>query len=75
MFKLYRYIISPLLHLVAGPGYGCRFVPSCSHYTEQAIQQLGYLRGTVLGLKRIMRCNPFSNSETFDPVPNRVTRL
>lgn len=47
--------------------YGCRFIPSCSEYTYQAIDKYGIMRGSYLGLKRIIKCNPFSKGG-FDPL-------
>ncbi len=48
--------------------YGhCRFYPTCSEYTYQAIQKYGILRGGWKGLKRIIRCHPFS-SGGYDPL-------
>lgn len=46
----------------------CRFTPSCSHYTLQAIQKYGLIKGAWMGIKRIVRCNPF-NPGGHDPVP------
>jgi len=40
-------------------GYNCRFIPSCSEYTYQAVGKYGVVKGLFLGLKRVLRCNPF----------------
>lgn len=60
--RAYQVCISPLL------GQCCRFYPSCSQYTLEAIEIHGVLRGIWLGTKRIARCNPFFEGG-FDPVP------
>lgn len=62
LLRGYQYAISPLL------GRSCRFYPSCSDYTVEAIERHGALRGSVLGLKRVMRCHPW-HPGGFDPVP------
>ena len=46
----------------------CRFQPTCSEYTYQAISQYGIIRGSWLGLKRISRCHPWAKAG-FDPLP------
>ena len=58
----YQYSISPLF-----PS-SCRYLPTCSEYTKQAIYKYGFFKGTWLGLKRISRCHPWGGSG-YDPVP------
>lgn len=48
-------------------GIKCKFYPSCSEYTRQAIKKYGALKGSILGIKRILKCNPFSKGG-YDPV-------
>ncbi|MDY6790675.1 MAG: membrane protein insertion efficiency factor YidD [Thermodesulfobacteriota bacterium] len=60
--KAYQYLVSPIL------GPTCRFYPTCSEYTYQAIKRYGLAKGVYLGLKRILRCHPF-NPGGIDPVP------
>lgn len=54
LIRLYRVTLGQLL------GGQCRFYPSCSSYAEGAIRELGWIRGSVLSIWRIARCNPFS---------------
>lgn len=49
----------------------CRFTPTCSQYTYQAITRYGILQGSLLGLKRIIRCHPWNNGGS-DPVPKHI---
>ena len=53
-------------------GY-CKHIPSCSEYTKEAIERHGTLKGTILGIKRIIRCNPFG-SFGYDPVPKKENK-
>ena len=45
----------------------CKYYPTCSEYTKQAIEKYGCLKGSFLGLKRILKCNPFSKGG-YDPL-------
>ena len=47
----------------------CRFTPTCSAYALEAIHKYGALRGGLLALKRLLRCNPFYKGDSHDPVP------
>ena len=53
IIRAYQLFLSPLL------GNNCRYYPTCSHYTQEAIQKHGTLKGSWLGVKRIARCNPW----------------
>ncbi|MDW8304290.1 MAG: membrane protein insertion efficiency factor YidD [Acidobacteriota bacterium] len=61
LIKLYKLVFSPLLPP------SCRFEPTCSDYTYQAIEKYGILTGLWMGFKRILRCNPFCKGG-YDPV-------
>ena len=60
--KLYQILLSPLL------GQSCRYHPTCSQYTIEAIEKYGPVKGIWLGTKRIARCHPWGGSG-HDPVP------
>jgi len=46
----------------------CRFVPSCSEYTKQAIEKYGFFKGVLKGARRISLCHPFSGKIGYDPL-------
>jgi len=62
LIDFYRVCISPRFPAK------CRFTPTCSEYTKEAIQKYGALKGGWLGIKRILRCHP-GNPGGYDPVP------
>ena len=68
MIRTYQITISPVLSWLVGPGGGCRFEPTCSHYFLEAVEMKGVLRGSWLGLKRLARCHPWGG-KGWDPVP------
>lgn len=57
----YQIFFSSLLKSIFGIRSFCRFSPTCSEYTKQAILNFGIFKGAILGAKRIVRCNPFNN--------------
>ena len=63
LIRTYQKVLSPLL------GQRCRFYPSCSQYTLEAIQEWGLAKGTWLGMKRLSRCHPLN-----EPQSKRVLR-
>lgn len=69
----YQLALSPTLHAVAGPGAGCRFTPSCSHYALEALAVHGALRGATLAARRVLRCHPWG-PHGADPVPPRCPK-
>lgn len=62
LLRFYKRFISPLLPPM------CRFEPTCSVYTMQAVEKYGVVRGVWLGMRRLARCHPF-NPGGWDPVP------
>lgn len=67
LISCYQVALSPLLFT------RCKFHPTCSRYTYEAIEVYGVLRGSWLGAKRLLRCRPFAPGG-FDPVPERLGR-
>lgn len=61
LIKLYKYLISPILPP------SCRFAPSCSEYSIEAIKKYGVFKGGYLSFRRVVRCNPF-HPGGYDPV-------
>jgi uncharacterized protein len=68
LIRGYQAILSPVFHVLGGPGSGCRFHPTCSAYMIEAIQTHGSLKGLWLGFRRLGKCHPWGPSGP-DPVP------
>ena len=68
IIRFYQYFISPLL------GLRCRFLPTCSEYYIESLKVHGLIKGSLLGLKRVLRCHPFKilgGGDGLDVVPNK----
>lgn len=71
LIRFYQLAISPLLAVLGGPGSGCRFEPTCSHYFLEAVEEHGIISGGWLGLKRLARCHPWGGCGQH-PVPRKI---
>ena len=71
IIKLYKYLISPYI------GPRCRYLPTCSDYFIDCIKLNGSFKGSLLGIKRILKCHPvkfLGGGDGFDPAPNLNTK-
>tara|TARA_B100001063_G_C16367866_1_gene359247 strand:- start:224 stop:475 length:252 start_codon:yes stop_codon:yes gene_type:complete len=69
IIKGYKFLISPLF------GNSCRYLPTCSEYSIEALRNYGFLKGSFLSLKRIFSCHPIKflgGGEGFDPVRKNI---
>ena len=67
--KGYQFLISPLL------GHSCRYLPTCSEYSIEALKKFGLVKGVYMSLKRILSCHPIKllgGGEGFDPVIKKI---
>ena len=67
LIRFYQKCISPMFPAK------CRYYPTCSQYTLEAIKQYGAIKGTYLGIKRILKCHPFHEGG-YDPVPKKENK-
>jgi len=63
LIRGYQRYISPLKQP------SCRFIPTCSDYSIEAVQKYGARKGSWLSVKRLLKCNPFCKASGYDPVP------
>ncbi len=68
LVKFYRYFISPVL-----PN-SCRYTPTCSAYAIEALKMHGFIKGTILAVMRVSRCNPWGG-HGHDPVPPKGAKI
>jgi uncharacterized protein len=69
LIKSYKFIISPLF------GPSCRYLPTCSEYSIDALKEFGFIKGTFVSLKRILSCHPIKflgGGDGFDPVKKEM---
>lgn len=64
LILFYKRKVSPIFSFF---GINCKYYPTCSEYTRQAIEKYGSLKGIFLGIIRILKCNPFSKGG-YDPL-------
>ena len=65
LIKCYKYLISPLF------GHTCRYLPTCSEYSIDALKEFGFVKGLFMSIRRILSCHPIKflgGGEGFDPV-------
>ncbi len=74
LIKIYQFTLSTdhAFWVTSSTPRVCRFYPSCSQYTYEAIDRFGLIRGSIMGFFRIMRCNPASKGGD-DPVPEEFS--
>ena len=69
LIKVYKYLVSPLL------GNSCRYLPTCSEYSIEALKEFGFVKGLILSFKRILSCHPIrflGGGEGFDPIKKKT---
>ena len=69
LIKIYKFAISPLF------GQSCRYLPTCSEYSIEALKTYGFFRGLFLSIKRILSCHPIKflgGGEGYDPVNKKM---
>jgi putative membrane protein insertion efficiency factor len=71
LIAVYQRTLSPVLPALFGPGCGCRFTPTCSHYATEALRTHGFFAGLFLAAHRLVKCTPL-HPGGFDPVPART---
>ena len=69
LIKGYKYLVSPLF------GHSCRYLPTCSQFSIEALKEFGFFKGLFISIKRILSCHPIKflgGGEGFDPVKKEM---
>ena len=71
IIKIYKYVISPLI------GNNCRYLPTCSDYFIDSLNEFGFIKGSYMGTKRLLSCHPIKflgGGEGYDPIENKKVK-
>tara|TARA_B100000965_G_scaffold117873_2_gene97291 strand:- start:9 stop:245 length:237 start_codon:yes stop_codon:yes gene_type:complete len=71
IIKIYKYVISPLI------GNNCRYLPTCSDYFIDSLNEFGFIKGSYMGTKRLLSCHPvkfLGGGEGYDPIEKKKVK-
>jgi len=71
IIKIYKYVISPLI------GNNCRYLPTCSDYFIDSLNEFGFIKGSYMGIKRLLSCHPIKflgGGEGYDPIEKKKVK-
>ena len=71
IIKIYKYVISPLI------GNNCRYLPTCSDYFIDSLNEFGFIKGSYMGTKRLLSCHPIKflgGGEGYDPIEKKKVK-
>ena len=71
IIKIYKYLISPLI------GNNCRYLPTCSDYFIDSLNEFGFIKGSYMGIKRLLSCHPIKflgGGEGYDPIEKKKVK-
>ena len=71
IIKIYKYVISPLI------GNNCRYLPTCSDYFIDCLNEFGLIKGSYMGTKRLLSCHPIKflgGGEGYDPIEKKKVK-
>ena len=71
IIKIYKYVISPLI------GNNCRYLPTCSDYFIDSLNEFGFIKGSYMGTKRLVSCHPIKflgGGEGYDPIEKKKVK-